>query len=101
VIDSKNHFDDITHFHADGRVTQVEFEKDGKNVVLFNGYFPNGGDRADGTQMLGYKLDFYDALITYTHALKKSGKNIILTGDFNICHQEIDIARPKENENSI
>jgi exonuclease III len=31
----------------------------------------------------------------------KKDKNIIVIGDFNICHREIDIARPKENANSI
>jgi exodeoxyribonuclease-3 len=40
-------------------------------------------------------------MIDYTNKLVASGENVIITGDFNICHTEIDIARPKENENSI
>ncbi|MFK7780508.1 MAG: exodeoxyribonuclease III [Candidatus Gracilibacteria bacterium] len=101
IIDMKNHFDEIEHFHTDGRVTEIEFEYNGKNTILFNGYFPNGGTKADGTEMISYKLDFYNHLINYTRKLKKDGKNIILTGDFNICHTEIDIARPKQNQKSI
>ncbi len=51
--------------------------------------------------MLTYKLDFYDQVMQYCEGLKKEGFEVIITGDFNICHTEIDIARPKENENSI
>ncbi|MDD3302992.1 MAG: exodeoxyribonuclease III, partial [Candidatus Gracilibacteria bacterium] len=84
-------------FHTDGRITEIKT----KDFVLINGYFPNGGTRADGTEMLSYKLEFYDKIIDYANNLVKSGENVIITGDFNICHEEIDIARPKENENSI
>jgi exodeoxyribonuclease-3 len=91
----------VSHFHDDGRVTEVEFEYKGKNIVLFNGYFPNGGTRADGTEMVSYKLEFYNQLIQYANSIKSSGKDVILTGDFNIVHTPIDIARPKENEDSI
>jgi exodeoxyribonuclease-3 len=66
-----------------------------------NGYFPNGGTRADWTEMLSYKLEFYDHLIDYSRKIKESWKHMILTWDFNICHREIDIARPEANKNSI
>jgi exodeoxyribonuclease-3 len=82
-------------FHEDGRVTQVEFG----NTLVLNIYFPNGGVRADGTEMLSYKLNFYDTLIQYIQDHKD--KNIIIVWDYNICHTEFDIARPKENVNSI
>ena len=103
VIDYKNHFDEIEHFHSDGRVTEIEFKRTGsqKNIVLFNGYFPNGWTRADGTEMLSYKLEFYNKLIDYANYIRDNGKDIILTWDFNIVHTPIDIARPKENEASI
>ena len=101
VIDTKKHFDDIEHFYTDWRVTELEFIYNNEKVVLFNWYFPNGWTRTDGTEMLTYKLDFYDHLIDYLRKIKKSWKNIILTWDFNICHTGIDIARPKENQNSI
>lgn len=66
-----------------------------------NIYFPNGGERADGTEMLTYKLDYYKNFIKYCNEQKITGREIITTGDFNICHQAIDIARPEENKNSI
>lgn len=70
-------------------------------VTLLNIYFPNGWERSDGTEMLSYKLEFYEHLIHYINKLRASWEKIIVTWDFNICHKEIDIARPKENENSI
>ena len=93
----KNHFDDINHFHDDGRMTEIDFG----DFVLLNGYYPNGGTRADGTEMVTYKLEFYDHIINYSNKLVEDGKNVILTGDLNIVHTEIDIARPKENQKSI
>jgi len=51
--------------------------------------------------MLSYKLKFYEHFIKYINKLKDKGEKIITCGDFNICHKEIDIARPKENEKSI
>jgi len=101
VVDTKSHFWEVEHFHDDGRVTEIEFMYNGKNIVLINWYFPNWWTRADWTEMVSYKLDFYNHLIHYTRELKKQEKEVIITWDFNICHTEIDIARPKENENSI
>jgi len=101
IINKKNNFDEIEHFHSDWRVTEIEFTRNGENVVLMNGYFPNWWTRASWEEMLTYKLDFYDKLIDYTRKIKDSGKKMIITWDFNICHEEIDIARPKANINSI
>jgi len=97
ILDTKNHFDEIEHFHSDGRITEIELE----DFVLINWYYPNGWQKVTQVNMLDYKLEFYDHMLDYVKNLKKSGKNIILTWDFNICHKAIDIARPKENENSI
>lgn len=105
IIDTKNDFWEIDHFHEDWRVTELEFfykkwwEK--KQVVLLNWYFPNWWTRADWTEMVSYKLEFYEHLKKYTRKLKSEWKQVIVTWDYNICHTEIDIARPKENENSI
>ena len=101
IISTKNQFDENYHFHDDWRVTEIIFQKDSDEVVLLNWYFPNGWTRADGTEMVTYKLEFYDKLIEYMNFLVKTWKKVIVTWDFNICHTEIDIARPKENENSI
>ncbi len=89
-----NVFEHSVKFHEDGRMTQLEFD----DFFLLNIYFPNGWTRADGTEMLSYKLAFYDELASY---LKTLDKPYILVGDFNICHTEIDIARPEANKKSI
>jgi len=64
--------------------------------VLCNGYFPNGGEEA---ARLKYKLEFYDLFLKFIEKLKKQGKPVIFCGDINTAHNEIDIARPKENSN--
>lgn len=88
-------------FSDEGRVTEISFVY-GENVVhLLNVYFPNGWSRADWTEMLTYKLDFYEKMREYIQSIRDSWNQVIICGDFNICHTEIDIARPKENENSI
>jgi exodeoxyribonuclease-3 len=51
--------------------------------------------------MLSYKLDFYEKMRQYIQNIRNNKEDVIICGDFNICHTEIDIARPKENENSI
>lgn len=93
----RSKFEHMEHFHEEGRVVETKFQ----DFTLLNIYFPNGGDRADGTEMLWYKLKFYEHFIHYINRLKDKGEKIITCGDFNICHKEIDIARPKENANSI
>lgn len=94
---------DLHAFHRypqlidDGRMTDIIIG----DICLINCYFPNGNPRADGREMLDYKLSYYDALAGYVQWCKDKGYKVIVTGDFNICHRPIDIARPKENENSI
>jgi exodeoxyribonuclease-3 len=108
-------------FYDDGRVTEINFQVVQNplpvgeypkstsfgasplsgGITLLNVYFPNGGMRADGTEMLTYKLKFYDCLIEYIKYKRASGRKVIVVGDYNICHTEIDIARPKENQDSI
>jgi exodeoxyribonuclease-3 len=63
--------------------------------VLFNIYFPNG---KASDERLAYKMEFYDAFLEYANTLKSKGKNIIVCGDVNTAHKEIDLARPKDNE---
>lgn len=78
-------------FDGEGRVIQMQYP----DFRLFNIYFPNG-QRDQGR--LKYKLDFYENLLAYLDQLHKQGENIILCGDFNTAHKEIDLKNPKENE---
>ncbi|MEK7582086.1 MAG: exodeoxyribonuclease III [Patescibacteria group bacterium] len=81
----------IRKFDDEGRVLELHF----KDFIFFNIYFPNGGG---GPERLAYKLEFYDAFLSHIEKLKKKGKSIIFCGDVNTAHEEIDLARPKENE---
>ena len=77
-------------FDKEGRVIFAEYDK----FVLANVYFPNGGR---GPERIKYKLDFYDELFFNLEKKYRYKKGIIVTGDFNTAHKEIDLARPKEN----
>lgn len=80
-----------SRFDDEGRVLISYYPQ----FVLFNIYFPNG---KRSTERLQYKMEFYHYFSTYIKELLKKEKNIIICGDVNTAHQEIDLARPKENE---
>jgi len=82
----------IKQFDMEGRVTITEYPK----FTLFNVYFPNGKQSGE---RLKYKMGFYDAFLDFVDSLKAKGEKLIACGDFNTAHKEIDLARPKENEN--
>ncbi|MCG8619052.1 MAG: exodeoxyribonuclease III [Desulfobacterales bacterium] len=77
-------------FDGEGRVIQMDFE----GFTLFNIYFPNG-QMSD--ERLKYKLYFYDWFLDYAEGLRAQGKRLIVTGDFNTAHNEIDLKNPKPN----
>ena len=64
---------------------------------LFNVYFPSG---QRGQDRVAYKLDFYAHLLALCDALHARGEKIVITGDFNTAHTEIDLRHPKENANT-
>jgi len=80
-------------FDAEGRVIQTHFA----DFALFNIYFPNGG--RDHSRV-GFKLEFYACLLDICNRMHKAGKQIILCGDFNTSHQEIDLKNHRQNRNS-
>ncbi len=90
--DSVNYGMGIDEFDEEGRMLQLVFP----DWVLNSVYFPNGGQ---GEERLDYKLRFYDAFLENSLSFVEQGKHVITVGDYNTCHKEIDIARPKENEN--
>ena len=74
----------------EGRIVELEFDA----FTLFNVYFPNG---QASDERLQYKLDFYQAFFDYADGLRKQGKSLIITGDFNTAHNEIDLKHPGPN----
>ncbi|OQX87727.1 exodeoxyribonuclease III [candidate division KSB1 bacterium 4484_87] len=81
----------IAELDSEGRLLQADFGK----FILLNIYFPNG---KQSKERLQYKMDFYDAFLDYADRLRAEGKKIIICGDVNTAHKEIDLAHPKENE---
>lgn len=81
---------DKDEYDSEGRVCITKYP----NFSLFNVYFPNG---QRGQDRVDYKLSFYEHLLGHVNALRASGEEVIITGDFNTAHKEIDLARPKEN----
>ncbi len=81
----------IEEYDVEGRVLQVNVG----DYAIFGIYFPNGGR---GEERLAYKMKFYDDLLAKFVALKEEGKKVIISGDFNVAHHEIDLANPESNK---
>ena len=80
----------------------AEFDSEGRTLivdmgafVLFNIYYPNGGA---GNKRVPFKLAFYDAFLKRAEKFRQQGRHLIICGDVNTAHEEIDLARPKQNE---
>ena len=81
----------IDELDSEGRVLKIEYP----DFILYNIYFPNSGK--DGVR-LDFKVEFCNALLKQLVELKKEGKNIVITGDYNIAHNPIDVYNPKNCE---
>jgi exodeoxyribonuclease III len=77
----------------EGRVVQLDFG----NLRLINAYFPSG---TSGDARQAYKYQWLDEFYNYIEQLKQKHPNMILCGDYNIAHKEMDIHDPKGNKNS-
>lgn len=78
---------DVYDFEDEGRILKADFE----DFVLFNIYFPSG----DGSkEKLERKFKFYEHFLAEMKNL--SEKNVVICGDFNIAHNEIDLVNPKQ-----
>ena len=84
---------DFSRFDQEGRIIELDFD----DFIFFNVYFPNGQMNEERLQ---YKLDFYETFFEYTDSYKKQGRSLIITGDYNTAHNEIDLKNPKTNENT-
>ncbi|SMD30483.1 exodeoxyribonuclease III [Picrophilus oshimae] len=82
----------IKDYDSEGRVQILKYD----NFYIINTYFPNS---QHGLTRLDYKIDFDNKFLEFCEKLRKE-KPLIITGDFNVAHEEIDIARPKDNENN-
>jgi exodeoxyribonuclease III len=77
----------------EGRVIQMDFG----DLRVINAYFPSG---TSGDERQGFKYQWLDEFFNYLEQLKKKIPKLILCGDYNIAHKEIDIHDPKGNKNS-
>lgn len=82
---------DNQHFDNEGRVLQIDFEK----VSIISLYLPSGTNAS----RLGYKFNFMDQFQLHIDNLKEKYPNLLICGDYNICHKSIDIHDPVRNKN--
>jgi exodeoxyribonuclease-3 len=83
----------IREYDDEGRVIRADFE----NLSVMSVYHPSG---SSGDLRQAFKMKWLDDFYHYIADLKKSIPNLILCGDFNICHKAIDIHNPKSNANT-
>ncbi len=80
-------------FDAEGRVQIARFGK----LTIANVYFPNGSGKNRDNSRIPFKMDFYQRLFDVLEADRAAGNPVLVIGDFNTAHREIDLARPKAN----
>lgn len=83
----------IQVFDCEGRVLRTDFD----DLTILNCYFPSG---TSGDNRQALKIQFLDDIYQFAHELKKERPNLILLGDYNIAHNEIDLHNPKANKNT-
>jgi exodeoxyribonuclease-3 len=81
----------IDHMDAEGRILRIDFDR----VSIMSLYLPSGTNLA----RLDYKFQFMDEFRQYIDQLKETLPNLIICGDYNICHEAIDIHDPIRNKN--
>jgi exodeoxyribonuclease III len=82
---------EIIPLDTEGRILMTEFP----GFLLYNVYFPNGGMN---DERLRFKLRFYEVILEHFEAMRARGEKLVITGDVNTAHKEIDLRHPKENE---
>lgn len=81
----------VKEFDVEGRFLQLEFP----NFYLINTYFPNAQREL---KRLDFKLKFNQTFLQHIESLRKQEKGIVICGDFNVAHKEIDLKNPKANQ---
>tara|TARA_B100000427_G_C15417311_1_gene554771 strand:+ start:94 stop:861 length:768 start_codon:yes stop_codon:yes gene_type:complete len=77
----------------EGRIIRIDFT----SFSVMSVYFPSG---SSGELRQNFKYEFLDFFQNYINKLKLQIPNIVISGDYNICHTEIDIHNPKQNAKS-
>jgi exodeoxyribonuclease-3 len=83
----------IDTYDSEGRVLRADFG----DVSVMSVYFPSG---SSGELRQEFKYRFLDDFYVYAQELLKTRKKLVISGDYNICHQPIDIHNPVSNKNS-
>ena len=80
-------------FDREGRLQLARFGR----LVVANVYFPKGSGTVRDNSRVPYKLAFYAALRDRLERLRRGGRRVLVMGDFNTAHREVDLARPRDN----
>jgi exodeoxyribonuclease-3 len=83
----------VEEFDREGRYVEAEFS----SVTVISVYFPSGSSSAERQRA---KFRFLDAFLPHLKQLRKSGREILLCGDVNIAHREIDLKNWRSNRNN-
>ncbi len=81
----------IEKYDIEGRLIRLDF----KDITLINTYFPSG---TTGDIRQGFKMQWLADFQKYIDNLKRERENLIVSGDFNICHKPIDIHHPERHK---
>ena len=82
----------IEHMDFEGRNIRADFD----GVSVMSMYLPSGSN----SERLDYKFKYMDEVLAYLTELRNETPNLIVCGDYNICHEEIDIHKPKGLKNT-
>jgi exodeoxyribonuclease-3 len=85
-----------------GGLSEPRFDDEGRLIIadygdflFYTGYFPNGGN---DLSRVPYKLEFSEAVLQHAEAQRRAGRSIVICGDVNTAHEEIDLANPTSNK---
>ena len=82
----------IEKIDFEGRIIRADFD----DYSVISVYFPSGSNPLRQS----FKIEFLDLFFDYINELRKTFPSLIISGDYNICHQEIDIHNPQRNKNT-
>ena len=82
---------DDPDYDTEGRLIIADYD----DFLFYTGYFPNGGH---DLSRVPYKLGFSEAVLQHAEAQRRAGRSIVICGDVNTAHREIDLANPKSNQ---